>query len=66
MFSWQAFPFLPPSSRALRVSLAPKTPLSLPFQTPATQAKKAPVLRPYTQKPWPTLIYRQKVLFADH
>ena len=35
MVSWQAFPSLPPSSRAPRVSLAP---LSLPFQTPATQA----------------------------
>ena len=32
MVSWQAFPFLPPSSRALRVSLAPKTPFPFPFK----------------------------------
>ena len=43
MVSWQAFPFLPPSSRTPRVSLAPKTPFSLPFQTPATQAMRVGV-----------------------
>ena len=31
----------PPSSRAPRVSLAPKTSFSLPFQTPARQARDA-------------------------
>ena len=30
MVSWQAFPSLPPSSRAPRVSLAPKTPFLFP------------------------------------
>ena len=38
MVSWQAFPSFPPSSRAPRVSLAPKTPFPFPFLTPATQA----------------------------
>ena len=32
MVSWQAFPSLPPSSRAPRVSLAPKTPFPFPFK----------------------------------
>ena len=36
MVSWQAFPSLLPSSRAPCVSLANS--LSLPFETPATQA----------------------------
>ena len=38
MVSRQAFPSLPPSLHAPCVSLVPKTPLSFPFQTPATQA----------------------------
>ena len=42
MVSWQAFPSLPPSSHTPCVSLAPKNPLSLPFQTPATQASRRP------------------------
>ena len=42
MVSWQAFPSLPPSSHTPRVSLEPKDPLSLPFQTPATQASRRP------------------------
>ena len=32
MVSWQAFPPLPPSSHASRVSLAPKTPFPFPFK----------------------------------
>ena len=32
MVSWQAFPSLLPSSRAPRVSLAPKTPFPFPFK----------------------------------
>ena len=32
MVSWQAFRSLPPSSRAPRVSLAPKTPFPFPFK----------------------------------
>ena len=43
MVSWQAFPSLPPSSRLPLVSL----PLSLPFQTPATQANIPPTVDRY-------------------
>ena len=32
MVSWQAFPSFPSSSRASRVSLAPKTPFPFPFK----------------------------------
>ena len=32
MVSWQVFPSLPPSSRAPRISLAPKTPFPCPFK----------------------------------